>query len=125
MLFDPNLKFPNKYQNHYYTNKTVYKINLLLGYRKIKKDIEILNVEYFDRTKLACEPSKCIVKDNNNLRVPHIGWNNIEILNHCSLFVDLENDYFYFSHNYHVSLLDKNLVLSVTNYDYDFFRSIL
>ena len=35
--------------------------------QKIKKDTEILNVEYFDRTKLACEPSKCIVKDNNNL----------------------------------------------------------
>ena len=40
MLFDLNLKFPNKYQNHYYTNKTVYKINLLLGYKKIKKDID-------------------------------------------------------------------------------------
>ena len=35
--------------------------------QKIKKDTEILNVEYFDRIKLVCESRKCKVTDNNNL----------------------------------------------------------
>jgi len=34
---------------------------------KIKKEAKILNVGYFDRTKLACKPDKCIVIDNNKL----------------------------------------------------------
>jgi len=79
-------------------------------------------IEEGEEDGLSFIEGKCKKFDNNVIKVPHIGWNNIEILNHCSLFVDLKNDYFYFSHSYHVSLLDKNLVLSVTNYDYDFFQ---
>ena len=34
---------------------------------KIKKITQILNVEYFDRTQLACQSDKCTVIDNNRL----------------------------------------------------------
>ena len=35
--------------------------------KQIKKEAQILNVGYFDRTKLVCKPDKCIIIDDNKL----------------------------------------------------------
>ncbi|MHB1315598.1 MAG: imidazole glycerol phosphate synthase subunit HisH [Christensenellales bacterium] len=35
-----------------------------------------------------------------NKKVPHMGWNNVEAQKGCSLFVGIENEYFYFIHSY-------------------------
>lgn len=50
--------------------------------------------------------------DNNNLRLPHIGWNEVNFKNHHPLFEDIKNHKdFYFVHSYHFELKnDKNLI---------------
>jgi peptidoglycan/LPS O-acetylase OafA/YrhL len=62
----PTLYFKYDKDLNYITNITRNKDIDLLN-QKIKKDTEILNVEYFDRIKLVCESSMCKVVDNNNL----------------------------------------------------------
>jgi imidazole glycerol-phosphate synthase subunit HisH len=56
----------------------------------------------------------------DNLRVPHVGWNNLKIVNKTYLFdgMDQSPD-FYFVHSYHV-LCDSSLTLATCNYGCDF-----
>lgn len=58
------------------------------------------------------------------LRIPHMGWNNVNILRRDSLFKESEDDArFYFVHSYHVICDRREDVLSVTNHGYDFVSS--
>lgn len=62
---------------------------------------------------------------NQNLKIPHMGWNNIEIKKYSTLFTDVNNDYrFYFAHSYHIICRDCTDILSTTKYGYDFVSSI-
>lgn len=58
---------------------------------------------------------------NNGLKVPHMGWNTINIKNsHNPLLKDLDNNYrYYFVHSYHAVCEDVNQVLLTTYYGYD------
>jgi len=59
--------------------------------------------------------------ENKKLKIPHMGWNTIEIKKTCPLFEDLpEEKRFYFVHSYHVELDAEPDSLSTTNYGYDF-----
>jgi len=43
----------------------------------------------------------------NNLKVPHVGWNSVAFKNNCSLFNEIPNDSdFYFVHSYHYKLYE-------------------
>ncbi len=54
---------------------------------------------------------------SNKLKVPHMGWNNIQILNSDSIFKNIEEDnLFYFVHSYYVTCAHKNDVLATTDY---------
>jgi len=56
------------------------------------------------------------IKPGNNLRVPHIGWNSLEVKPSDSLFGFLKQDKdFYFVHSLHAKCDDK-FVLSEFNY---------
>ena len=80
------------------------------------------------------EPTECdglgwikgsVNKFNNlNLTIPHMGWNNVEVLNN-KYFNNLQQKDFYFVHSYHVSpenlsdisstvFYGKNIVSSIT-----------
>jgi len=60
-----------------------------------------------------------------NLSVPHIGWNGLNIKQPSILFKQLKgNEKFYFVHSYHVVPEDESLVLTTTNYGYEFVSSI-
>lgn len=51
-----------------------------------------------------------------NLKVPHMGWNSVEIKN-SKIFSGVENkSYFYFVHSFHAIPDDKNLVTVSTDY---------
>lgn len=67
----------------------------------------------------------------NNLKVPHIGWNNVKIKNPClagrqekSKIKVMENipdnSYFYFCHSYYVVPKDKKIIAATTDYDLEF-----
>lgn len=60
-----------------------------------------------------------------NFKVPHIGWNTLNIKKQGKLFESLNNlDEFYFVHSYHVVCEDEADVLSTTEYGKEFISSI-
>ena len=54
------------------------------------------------------------------LKIPHIGWNSLEIKQNDTLFKDIpENAYVYFVHSYYLHAEDENDIATVTNYGID------
>ena len=50
--------------------------------------------------------------------LPHIGWNNVEILKESQLFLDIENlRDFYFVNSYAFKVEDKNFLIAKTEYE--------
>jgi glutamine amidotransferase len=61
------------------------------------------------------------VQDTLKFKIPHMGWNQIEIKKESSLMKGLtDQSEFYFVHSYHVKTDDKTVVLNETNYETNF-----
>ncbi len=59
------------------------------------------------------------------LKIPHIGWNSLEIKQKETLFKDIpENSYVYFVHSYYLHAEDENEIATVTNYGIDFHSAV-
>ena len=59
------------------------------------------------------------------IKIPHIGWNNIEVKKNVPLFDKLGTEsYFYFVHSYYVVPEDQSMVATVTNYGVEFVSGI-
>ncbi|HEY1032736.1 MAG TPA: imidazole glycerol phosphate synthase subunit HisH [Flavipsychrobacter sp.] len=57
----------------------------------------------------------------SNLKVPHMGWNEIHVVNQYPLINDLPPEpRFYFVHSYHVKAEDDRYVIARTHYGHDF-----
>ena len=66
-----------------------------------------------------------VKKFDVNLAVPHIGWNGIKPHQASSLFSELKGDEkFYFVHSYHVAPTDSEVILTTTDYGYEFVSGI-
>lgn len=62
---------------------------------------------------------------DNEHKVPHMGWNTIEIVKKAPAFSGIENgDFFYFVHSYYVVTEEEQWVSSVTDYGKPFVSSI-
>lgn len=58
------------------------------------------------------------------LKIPHVGWNNIDVQDKNSLFADIDNGSdFYFVHSYYFKT-KENVIASLTNYGFDFVSSV-
>ncbi len=58
---------------------------------------------------------------DQSLRIPHMGWNTINIKNPCSLLSGIENSSrFYFSHSYHIRCCNPDDIIATTEYGYEF-----
>lgn len=58
-----------------------------------------------------------VVKFPEKLRVPHIGWNQVEFKQHHPIFNELPSQtFFYYVHSYYVEARDESNVLGVTDY---------
>lgn len=58
-----------------------------------------------------------LIPGNDGLKVPHIGWNSIEIRENSRLFSGIESgSYFYFVHSYYLNGADESDVASTTEY---------
>lgn len=63
--------------------------------------------------------------DIDNERLPHIGWNKINLLNKENpLLNNCDKEYFYFVHSYCMSGLKNENILSETTHEYDFISSV-
>ena len=59
------------------------------------------------------------------LKIPHMGWNNVEAKPSNPLFDSVpDRSYFYFVHSYYVVPEDKTTVATTTNYGIDFVSGI-
>ncbi|MFH1722348.1 MAG: imidazole glycerol phosphate synthase subunit HisH [Candidatus Altiarchaeota archaeon] len=58
---------------------------------------------------------------DDELKVPHMGWNNINIKKETPLLSGIKNDdYFYFVHSYYSDPKDKDVVAAETDYGIEF-----
>lgn len=57
------------------------------------------------------------IPSDKGLKVPHIGWNSIDVLNDEGIFKDIpQSSYFYFVHSYYIKCDDKDVVSAMTQY---------
>ena len=62
-----------------------------------------------------------VKKIPTSLKLPHIGWNEVNFLKKDTLFDDLENNKdFYFVHSYYYECSEAKDKLAITNYNFDF-----
>jgi len=60
-----------------------------------------------------------------SLSVPHIGWNGLNFKQPSRIFAGLSGEEkFYFVHSYHVDVDDPTVILTTTDYGYEFVSSI-
>ena len=61
---------------------------------------------------------KKIEFDKKNLKLPHMGWNEVNILKKNNLFLDIKNlSHFYFVHSYAFEVENINDVICTTDYE--------
>ncbi len=59
--------------------------------------------------------------EHNGLKLPHMGWNSIDIRKDSPLLKGISTDSeFYFVHSYHVCCNNADDIAATTNYGYDF-----
>ena len=58
-----------------------------------------------------------------DLNIPHMGWNNIQVLNN-KYFNKLENSDFYFIHSYYVKTTNDQDIAATVNYGFDVVASV-
>ncbi len=57
------------------------------------------------------------IPEEFGLKIPHIGWNSLELQNNGSLFRDIPQDAFvYFVHSYYLKAKEKEIVKAITKY---------
>ena len=66
-----------------------------------------------------------INNQNGRYKLPHIGWNQINIVKESKIFKDLENNsHMYFVHSYEFIPEDKNVISATTDYSSDIVCSV-
>ena len=57
----------------------------------------------------------------NKLKLPHMGWNNIQIINNsCKMRFDQKKNDYYFVHSYFFDCFDEKNIIAFTQYGLDF-----
>lgn len=56
------------------------------------------------------------IPDKEGLKIPHIGWNSLELINNGRLFEGINNPYVYFVHSYYLEAKDPSIVKATTEY---------
>jgi len=79
-----------------------------------------------EKTKgLGVVDAVCKKIKSNNAKLPHMGWNEIQIKKKNNLFININNKVdFYFAHSYVLQCKNKSDVVSTTNYGQNFASSI-
>jgi glutamine amidotransferase len=66
-----------------------------------------------------------VKKADLDMKIPHMGWNNVEQNSSHPLWSNVKNnDRFYFVHSYFVNESDQSIVQGLTNYDVSFTSAV-
>lgn len=98
-------------------------LGICLGMQLMAKHSEEGNAEglgWFDANVV-----KFKVSDQLKYKVPHIGWNNAILEKKSHLFKGISQEaMYYFVHSYHIKCINKEDILTTTEYDYPFTSAI-
>ena len=65
------------------------------------------------------------IPDKEGLKIPHIGWNSLSLMNEGRLFQNLNgNPYVYFVHSYYLKAADESIVKATTDYSVTIHASV-
>ena len=65
------------------------------------------------------------IPECDGLKIPHIGWNSLELRNHGRLFQGIKGSpYVYFVHSYYLKARDEEIVKAVTQYSANIHASV-
>lgn len=59
-----------------------------------------------------------------DLKIPHMGWNRLDVLRDNPVLEDVDGKYFYFVHSYHVVPEDESVIAATTDYGVDVAASL-
>ncbi len=83
------------------------------------------SVEFGTCKGLDVYKGRVIHFEKSDLKIPHMGWNEINITQKSPLFEGIpDNSHFYFVHSYYVVPEDSSLVATTTDYGVEFTSSI-
>jgi glutamine amidotransferase len=95
-------------------------LGLCLGMQLLTKNSEegqLSGLGWLDATTVRFRFSQ----EKSDLKIPHMGWNSIQIKKKSPLFTDLPSEpRFYFVHSYYVICQDIEDVAATTGYGFDF-----
>ncbi|MGN0426429.1 MAG: imidazole glycerol phosphate synthase subunit HisH [Agathobacter sp.] len=65
------------------------------------------------------------IPDKEGLKIPHIGWNSLSLMNEGRLFQNLNgNPFVYFVHSYYLKAADESIVKATTDYSVTIHASV-
>lgn len=65
------------------------------------------------------------IPNKEGFKIPHVGWNSIELINNGRLFKDIDQQaYVYFVHSYYLQAKDEDIVTAKTDYVTDIHASV-
>ena len=65
------------------------------------------------------------VSDKIKYKVPHIGWNSLDIVKSSLLFQGIDTSHrFYFVHGYHLHKVESESIIATTDYNYSFVSAV-
>ena len=59
-----------------------------------------------------------------DLKIPHMGWNRLDVVRNNPILEGTDGKYFYFVHSYHVVPEDESVIAATTNYGVDVAASL-
>ena len=97
-------------------------IGICLGMQLLTKGSEEGDLEGFGFIDAYAKKFKF---ENSDLKIPHMGWNIVRLQKKSKLFegMEKEENRFYFVHSFAVECNNKEDILTITNYGYDFVSS--
>ena len=80
---------------------------------KDKKCVRLVKGDFNNKTEYEMSP----VEQAGKYKLPHIGWNQINIVKGSKIFKDIKDrSHMYFVHSYEFVPLDKNSISATTDY---------
>ena len=53
------------------------------------------------------------------LKIPHMGWNKLDVVKKCPILEGVDKEYFYFVHSYHVVPDNDEIIAGICDYGID------
>jgi len=110
-------KYENSIEEHIATGKPFLGVCLGLQvlFSNSEESPDIPGLDIFQGEVLHFPDS---VKENG-LKIPQMGWNQLEIKNKCPILDGVNNNFMYFVHSYYVNPKDRNIIAATVNYCID------